>query len=293
MTSTEDVVRDALADLAPIAPADSSAYAGVGRRITRRRRQRAATRLAAVAVVALVAVAGASLVGRDDEPSGFSTGEGRTITTGPDAGPDDGAPPGPGTGQDGIEDRDDGAGTAPTPTTLGPATFTLPAGWEAVQQDEAWIEVDGSGGSEVPHPYTSMCLRRTADPGPLDCTLEMFHGDVPGHEGFEAYDPNGKWSWYRAGDPMSCPDGADPGGEALDTVQPVDGSMAPVDSDFPPVGSRTAAHSRWSAVCERSGFEFSPEAWFLPESELLIIEVLDQPETEAILDSFTFVDDGG
>ena len=94
MTSTEDLVRNALADLAPVAPADSSAYAGVGRRITRRRRQRAATRLAAVAAVALVAVAGASLVGdRDDEPSGFQTGEGNTITTGPDAGqPDDGAP---------------------------------------------------------------------------------------------------------------------------------------------------------------------------------------------------------
>ena len=296
MSSTEDLVRNALADLAPVAPADSSAYAGVGRRITRRRRQRAATRLAAVAAVALVAVAGASLVGdRDDEPSGFQTGEGNTITTGPDAGqPDDGAPPGPGTGQDGVDAADDGVSTGPTTRRLGPATFTLPAGWEVVQQDEVWIDAAEPGGSgTVPHPYTSMCLRRTADPGPLDCTLEMFHGEVPGHEGFQAYDPDGDWSWYRSTDAMACPDGADKGGEALDTVRPADGSMAPAESDFRAVGTRTAAYTRWSAVCETSGFRFSPEAWFLPESELLIIDVVGQPETEAILQSFGFGDEGG
>lgn len=293
MTSTEDLVRDALADLAPIAPADSTAYAGVGRRITRRRRQRAATRLAAVAAVGLMAVAGASLVGdRDDEPSGFSTGEGNTITTVPDAEqPDDGAPPGPGTGQDGVDAGDDSASTEPTKKMLGPATFTLPAGWEAVQQDEVWID---AGESEtVRHPYTSMCLRRTADPGPLDCTLEMFHGDVPGHEGFEACDPNGDWSWYRATDTMACPDGTAPDGEAGDTVVPADGSRAPVKTDFRPVGSRSAAYTRWSAVCERSGIEFGPEAWFLPDSELLIIDVLGQPETEAILETFEFGDEAG
>ena len=95
MTSTEDLVRNALADLAPVAPADSSAYAGVGRRITRRRRQRAATRLlAAVAAVALVvALVGASPVGdRDDERLASRPGR-NTITTGPDAGqPDDEIP---------------------------------------------------------------------------------------------------------------------------------------------------------------------------------------------------------
>ena len=131
--------------------------------------------------------------------------------------------PGPGTGQDGVDAADDGVPTGPT-RRLGPATFTLPAGWEVVQQDEVWIDAAEPGGSGVPHPYTSMCLRRTADPGPLDCTLEMFHGEVPGHEGFQAYDPNGDWSWYRSTDAMACPDGADQGGEALDTVQPADGA---------------------------------------------------------------------
>ena len=296
MTSTEDLVRDALADLAPKAPADSTAYAGVGRRITRRRRQRAATRLAAVAAVALVAVAGASLVGdRDDEPSGFSTGPGDTRTTAPDGStPDDGASPEPGTGQDGVDGGDDGASTEPSTRMLGPAMFTLPAGWEAVQQDGFWIDGPDPGDSGTSrYPYTSMCLRRTADPGPLDCTLEMFHGEVPGHEGFEAYDPESAWSWYRGGDVMPCPDGTDPGGGAGDTVQPADGDMAPVETDFRSVGSRTAAYSRWSAVCEKSGFRFGPEAWYLPESQLLIIDVLDQPETEAILQSFEFGDEEG
>ena len=87
MTSTEELVRNALADLAPTAPADSRAYAGVGRRITHRRRRRAATRLAAVAAVGLVAVAGAALLGGPrDEPSGFSTEPGEDVTTAPDTG---------------------------------------------------------------------------------------------------------------------------------------------------------------------------------------------------------------
>jgi hypothetical protein len=294
MTSTEELVRNALADLAPTAPADSTAYAGVGRRITHRRRRRAATRLAAVAAVGLVAVAGAALLGGPrDEPSGFSTQPGEDVTTGPDTGPGDGAAPGTGPGQDG-----DGSSTGPSITMLGSASFTLPQGFETAQQDQFWTDSAEPGGSAtVRHPYTSMCLRRTADPGPLDCTLEMFHGDVPGHEGFEAYDPEGDWSWYRATDVMPCPGGTGPddtgpGGQD-DIVRPVGGRVTPVESGFRPVGSQTAAYSRWSVVCEKSGFEFSPQAWFLPESQLLIIDVLGQPETEAILASFTFGDEAG
>jgi hypothetical protein len=279
MTSTEELVRNALADLAPTAPADSTAYAGVGRRITRRRRQRAAARLVAVAAVVVVAVTGASLAGGRDEPQGFSTDPGGDVTTEPDTGPDD------------------GPATAPSVTTLGSASFTLPPGFEIARQDEAWLEVPGPGSATIEHPYTSLCLRRTADPGPLGCTLEVFHGDVPGHEGFEAYDPEGDWSWYRATDVMPCPGGSGPGGTGPggqdDIARPAGGRTTPVESGFRPVGSRTAAYSRWSVVCERSGFEFGPQAWFLPESQLLIIDVLGQPETEAILASFTFEDEAG
>jgi hypothetical protein len=294
MTSTEELVRNALADLAPTAPADSTAYAGVGRRITRRRRQRAAARLAAVAAVVVVAVAGAALVGGlRDEPSGFSTQPGEDTTTGPDRGPDGGSP-GTGPGRAGG----DGTSTGSSTTVLGSASFTLPAGFEAVlQQNQFWLDTEPGGSPAVKHGYTSLCLRRLADPGPLDCTLEMLHGDVPGKEGFEAYDPEGDWSWYRATDVMPCPGGSGPGGTGPggqdDIARPAGGRTTPVESGFRPVGSRTAAYSRWSVVCERSGFEFSPQAWFLPESQLLIIDVLGQPETEAILASFTFEDEAG
>ncbi len=289
MTSTEDQIRNALADLAPTAPADGSAYSGVGRRITRRRRQRTATRLAAVAAVALVAVAGASLVGGRDEPSGFSTQPGDDDATLPD----DGTPPATGTAPGGTDDG--GAPPiVPNPTVIGGAEFELPTGWEAEPQPEYWTDPGVPGGSETErHPYTAMCLRRTADPGPLDCTLEIFYGDVPGNEGFGPYDPDGNWSWYHATDVMTCPDGIDPGGEALDSVRPADDDTAPAERETRPVGSHTADFSRWDAVCERSGFEFSPQAWFLPESQLLIIDVLGQPETEAILASFVFGDEAG
>jgi hypothetical protein len=284
MTSTEDQIRNALGDLAPTAPADGSAYAGVGRSITRRRRQRAATRLAAVAAVALVAVAGASLVGGREEPSGFSTQPGDDESTQPD----DGTPPAPG----GADDR--GAPIVPTLTVIGGAEFELPPGWEAESQPQYWLDPGAPGGTETErHPYTAMCLRRTADPGPLDCTLEMFYGDIPGHEGFVPYDPDGDWSWYQSTDAMACPDGTDPGGEPLDPVRAADGDTVPVQREPRPVGSRTADYSRWDTVCERSGFEFSPQAWFLPESQILIVDVLGQPETEAILASFIFGDEAG
>jgi hypothetical protein len=80
MTSTEDLVRAGLHDLAPAAPADDAAYAGVRRAITRRRRQRAAARVTAVAALALVAVGTAALVLREDTP-GYSTDRGGTTET--------------------------------------------------------------------------------------------------------------------------------------------------------------------------------------------------------------------
>ena len=93
MTSTEDLVRNALADLAPsLRPtAPPTRASGAGSPVAAASGRRPGSPPAAVA---LVAVAGASLVGdRDDEPSGFQTGEGNTITTGLDAGqPDDGHP---------------------------------------------------------------------------------------------------------------------------------------------------------------------------------------------------------
>ena len=90
---------------------------------------------------------------------------------------------------------------------------------------------------------------------------------------------------------MACPDGADQGGEALDTVRPADGSMAPADSDFRGRHPDRRLHPLVGGL--RGPLPVRLEAWFLPESELLIIDVLGQPETEAILQSFEFGDEGG
>ena len=66
--TTDDLVRDALADLAPLAPADESAFAGVRRAVARRRRRRTAGRLAVVALaVGLVAGGGVAVALRSDE----------------------------------------------------------------------------------------------------------------------------------------------------------------------------------------------------------------------------------
>jgi hypothetical protein len=70
----DDPVRDALADLAPLAPADDAAFSGVRRAVTRRRRRRTAGRVAA-AVVAVGLIAGGSLAaaGLQEDEGGLST----------------------------------------------------------------------------------------------------------------------------------------------------------------------------------------------------------------------------
>jgi hypothetical protein len=56
------------------------------------------------------------------------------------------------------------------------------------------------------------------------------------------------------------------------------------------VGGREAQYDRWRAVCDFSGTIFEPEAWYLPESRVLVFDIFGQPETEAFLRSFRFED---
>jgi hypothetical protein len=98
--TTDEFVRDALADLAPLAPADDAAFAGVRRAVTRRRRRRTAGRVAAVVLAA-----------------GVLTG-GVLATAG---------------------QRNDEAGITTRPPTervsFGELTFELPEGWEVIRVD--------------------------------------------------------------------------------------------------------------------------------------------------------------
>lgn len=253
MTSTEDLLRDGLARLAPRAPADQAAYAGLGRAVTRRRRRRAAARVAAVTAVALMALGAAGLATRPTGDPGYSTDVSTatsTTTTAPDA----------------------GAGPR---TAFGPASFVLPDGWSVVSQDEGRMCVGPEGTAEIP----------------VDCAGVAFSlPPLVGHEG-EAYVDHGPWQFQTSTDPLTCPDGPEAVGEAFDAVVPGVDGMDPVVRGTRQVGGRPAVYDEWVAGCDLSGFSFHPRAWHLSDPEMLIMDLLARPETEALLDSIVF--DGG
>jgi len=175
----------------------------------------------------------------------------------------------------------------PTDVTFGGTTFTLPVGWwEHDRKDLDWLSIDeATGGVAERHPYGYLCV---GPAGAADCALKLYHGDVPGNEGFTAWEDHGAWPWHTATDVPSCPvPSADPDAP-FDGLQPVDGSYLPVDSGFRPVGDRSAVYDQWAVECELSGHDFTPRSWHLPESSLVIVDMLGQPETESILASFRF-----
>jgi hypothetical protein len=264
MNSTENLLRERLARLAPTAPADRAAFEGIERRITHRRRQRTAARVAAFATVALVAVGVGSLATGRDEPSDLST-----------------SPP----------DRTTPAtGEAPTVgqqgrVAFGGASFDVPDGWAVTSYDDG-VADDAVGGWDLG--YASLCI------GVLDderdsCALAVYHGDpLPGTEE-QPYEDHGNWSWHQGTDVPQCP--FRPTGP-YDPVQPAGGESGPTRSDDQaPVGDRTAVYDEWSAVCE-SGDAFDPRAWHLADEQLLIVDVLGHDETEGVLESFRFDESG-
>jgi hypothetical protein len=177
-----------------------------------------------------------------------------------------------------------------TDVSFGGTTFTLPAGWsEQDRQDLSWPTVDGAtGGVAGKHPYSYLCVGPADAADAADCALRLYHGDVPGHEGFTAWEDHGAWPWHTSTDVPSCPvPSADPAAP-FDGVRPVDGSYLPVDSGFRPVGDRSAVYDQWAVECELSGHGFTPRSWHLPESSLVIVDMLGQPETESVLASFRF-----
>lgn len=258
MTRGEDTLREALRGLAPTAPADETAHAGVRRAITRRRRRRTTGRVAAV-VLAVAAVAGGRALvvasGDAEGPPGYATDD----APGPTARP--------------------GPSTIPAPAatgvahTFGPVTFDVPPGWAATEMGEASLcvtPVEGAG--------------RSWD----GCAgMRLYRGDLPGYEG-GTYVEHGPWGFATATDPTPCP--APPGSQPAegDVVVPGQAGTGPVDQGFKPVGDRMAAYDQWFARCSESGFTFTPRAWLLPRSEVLVVDVFGLPETEAILASFQF-----
>ena len=199
--NTDDMVREALADLAPDAPADSSALAGFHRAIHRRRRRQTVARVAAaVAVLAMAVGAGALLLHAEDDPADFGTDE---------------------HGQDG-KPTTDSTGT-PKPDlggriTFGEVRFQLPPGWEAGTPTK---ETDPETGAEG----ETMCIAPAGNEGRQfdGCAGLILHrGDfLPGNE-MRPYQPHDNWAWSHSTDPPSCPTLGEPTAD-----QPFDQAMAP------------------------------------------------------------------
>lgn len=189
-------------------------------------------------------------------------------------------------------------GTAPTTVAPAPApeprgetiefagtTFELPEGWTVVDQDvRHWIELDPVTGATTEHPYDNLCVS-PADLAP-SCGLQLWHGDLPGNEGFGPWEDHGDWPWHQATDPPFCPD--ERGSSPTDAVVPINGDLGPVHRGFGAVGDHTAVYDRWGVKCEISGFTFSPRTWHLPDSQIVILDMFGQTETEGILRTFRF-----
>jgi len=255
--STEDKVRGALADLAPRVPAGDEALAGVHRAITRRRRRRTAVR-AAVAAGLLVAVATAGVIalagGEEGSELDMSENPSTTPTT------------------ESVAEIVDGR------VEFGPLRLELPDRWTVIQalpsgDDSAW-----------------MCIAPAANPDPkLDNCAGLFvrYGSLPGRETFTYEETRGDWAWNHATDVVACPTTND----LNDQVVPGPEGTEPIAFDVAPVGDKTADYTQWAAYCSRSGFRFTPRMWVLPQSRIMIEDVLGRDETEDILASVEFTDE--
>ena len=260
---TDDMVREALADLAPTAPADNTALAGVHRAIgRRRRRQHVARAVAAVFLAAAAGGAGAVVLRAEDNK--VQTGGQSTSTTTPSTETTETPKPGEG-------DR----------TQFGPVSFVLPAGWEATPSQKLTDPETGAQGDFI-------CIAPTGDTDPVwdDCSgLAIYRGDyIPGEE-MKPYQPDTVGAWSHGTDTNPCP--FEPVGDGPD----VDGVevMGPVvESGLRPVGGHQANYNRWQANCQRSDHPFEPQAWFLPQSKILILDIFGHDETEDFLASFQF-----
>ena len=168
--------------------------------------------------------------------------------------------------------------------SFGGASFSLPDGWSVTEPEgaRAWTEVDLVTGTDVQHSSRTLCV----GPDGAECGLRMYHGDAPGHEGFQGWDDDGAWPWFTSTDVGTCPV-VEPG-VGFDGVQPVGGEYLPVDSGSRAVGDQAAVYRRWDVVCEASGYAYSPRSWHLPEAGIVVIDELGQPETEGVLASFRF-----
>jgi hypothetical protein len=244
-------------------------HRAIGRR---RRRQHVAQAVAAVAL-ALAAVGTGALVLRAEDNK-VRTGSEGTSTTVPTT----------------TATTPTTTATTPTTTTggaadrqnFGPVSFVLPDGWEIVDQRPERSPLDDRAGE-------TMCIAPAGDPGPQweGCGGLLIHqgGFLPGKE-MNAYAKDTVGAWSHATDASQCPFEPGPPDGLENNYTETGGPV--IDQGTRAVGEHTADYNRWQANCQLSDHPFEPQAWFLPQSKVLIFDVFGHDETEAFLASFQF-----
>lgn len=156
--------------------------------------------------------------------------------------------------------------------SIGPMQLTLPHGWR----------------SNAASSFTNLCIGPPgkARPGVFGCDgLAVWYGwdgYLPGNEegSFDRAHPG----WYRATDVEPCPVDPTNGPDHLNGIR--DDGLVGAES-LRPVGNRKAYFYQWRAHCD-DGYRFSPRAWYLPASKLLVFDYLGTRAADAILGGATF-----
>lgn len=165
-------------------------------------------------------------------------------------------------------------GPTPTVTTeasVGALQLHLPPGWASAS--------DGQFGN--------ICVQRPGhQPEVFGCGgLDIWFGwdsYLPGEE-MTTFDPANP-GWYHATDVQPCPVKPTDGPDHLNGIREDGRASAP---HYEPVGTRTAYFFQWRAHCD-NGFTFSPRAWYLPASKILIFDYVGNAGADALLQTATF-----
>lgn len=165
--------------------------------------------------------------------------------------------------------------TKPVVTThvaIGPLQLALPPGWRSSSEDSfANICVEPAGKQTA----------TAAGCGGLDIWYG-WDGFLPGNE-MSTFDPKSP-GWYHGTGMAPCPVDPTNGPDGLNGIQPGEASAR----GLRPIGDRNADYYEWDASCESGNYHWTPRAWYLPISKILVFDYTGNPAADALLRTATF-----
>ncbi|MCH0563292.1 MULTISPECIES: hypothetical protein [unclassified Streptomyces] len=156
--------------------------------------------------------------------------------------------------------------------TFAGLTFQIPPSWAVNRQSAQYACVEPVRHAGLPRMFGCTGLAIRTD------------GLIAGYE-LSTYKPGQPGGWYAATDVQPCPVNPRRGDGSLNGIGSA--HTAPIASGLRPVGSHKAWYDRWTASCW-NGYRFSPQAWYLPVSKVLILDYTGHAETARILESVRF-----